>query len=84
VTLVNIYDQRPRGGENRIEQETDWGAIVNKPRVMIASDMNAQSKLWNLRVKKRRNASFWEELVEEHALVIWNLDEGTRVGLGTD
>lgn len=70
VTLVNIYDQRPQGGENRLAQETDWGAIVNQPRVMIASDVNAQSKLWNLRVPKRRNAPFWEELVEEHVLVI--------------
>ena len=57
---------------------------MRAPRVVIAGDMNAHSERWNPHTKKRVNARFWEGLVEEHELVIWNSGEGMRAGPGTE
>jgi len=54
------------------------------PRVVIAGDINAHTERWNLHTKKRVNVQFWEGLVEEHELVIWNSEEGTRAGPRTE
>jgi hypothetical protein len=83
VTLVNVYDGKREG--QRPAQRGDWGKIMGgAKKVIVAGDMNAHSKMWNPKTKKRRNATFWEGIVEEYGLVIWNSEEGTRVGPNTD
>jgi hypothetical protein len=47
-------------------------------------DMNAYSSVWNPRANKRRNATFWEDLIERFGLVIWNSEQGTRSGSGSE
>ena len=42
--------------------------------------MNAHSQMWNGRATSRRNAPFWENLITDHSLVVWNSEEATRVG----
>jgi len=84
VVLVNVYDQRPQVGQKRLAQQADWEAIMAGGRVVIAGDMNAHSQKWNPRATKRRNATFWEDLIEKHELVIWNSEEGTRAGPGAN
>jgi len=84
LTLVNVYDQRPRGGGERLARQAEWGSIMRVARVVIAGDMNAHCERWSPRTKKRGNALFWEELVEEYELVIWNSEEGTRAGPTTE
>jgi len=80
VTLVNVYDQR-RGTE-RPAQKAGWKKILARDRVIVAGDMNAHSGIWNPRAKARRNAAFWEELIEQYDLVVWNSEEATRAGPG--
>ena len=46
--------------------------------------MNAHSKLWNPRTTRPRNNAFWEQLIEENDLVVWNSEEETRMGAGAD
>jgi len=84
VVLVNVYDQRPQGGQKWFAQQVDWEAIMAGGRVVIAGDMNAHSQKWNPKATKRRNATFREALIEKHELIIWNSEEGTRAGPGTN
>lgn len=76
VTLVNVYDQK-RGSE-RPAQKAEWGTILAGSRVVVAGDMNAHSKMWNPQARGRKNATFWEEVIENFDMVIWNPEQGTR------
>jgi hypothetical protein len=42
--------------------------------------MNVHSTVWNGRAKGRKNAVFWEELIEQEELVVWNTEDATRLG----
>jgi len=42
--------------------------------------MNSYSTVWNSRATGSRNATFWETLIEDKGLVVWNTEEATRVG----
>jgi len=44
--------------------------------------MNAHSKLWNPRLTRSRNNVFWEWLIEEEDLIVWNTGAATRMGPG--
>jgi len=47
--------------------------------------MNAHSRMWNARVSNtvnRSNAIFWEDLIENNDLTIWNTEDATRLGKG--
>jgi hypothetical protein len=79
IMIVNVYDQR-RWDETRPAQRADWGAIAKFERIIIAGDMNTRSTVWNGSVTGRKNAVFWEKLIEEEALVVWNTEEATRLG----
>ena len=48
--------------------------------MIIAGNMNAHSQMWNGRATSRWNAPFWENLISDHSLVVWNSEEATRVG----
>jgi len=78
ITIANVYDQWR--DEGRPAQRADWGAIAKSAGVIIAGDMNAHSTVWNGRVTRRKNAVFWEKLIEEEVLVVWNTEEATRLG----
>jgi len=78
ITIANVYDQWREGG--RPAQRADWGAIAKSARVIIAGDMNAHSTVWNGRATGRKNAVFWEKLIEEEVLMVWNTEEATRLG----
>jgi hypothetical protein len=78
IVIANVYDQW-RGG-TRPAQQANWDAISHSARVIIAGDMNAHSTVWNGRLTRRRNATFWEELIEDKALMVWNTEDATRLG----
>ena len=78
IVIANVYDRQ--SGSERPAQKAKWGEIAKQKRVIIAGDMNAHSQMWNPRAKYRRNATFWEDLIEKEDLFIWNNEEATRCG----
>ena len=78
IVIANVYDQWY--ASERPAQKAKWGEIAQQKRVIIAGDVNAHSEMWNPRVNRRRNAAFWEKLIEEEELFVWNSDEATRSG----
>jgi len=81
IIIVNVYDRGQQGGSGeRLAQWVNWEAITRHSQVIIAGDMNAHSQMWNGRVTSRRNAPFWENLISDHSLVVWNSEEVIRVG----
>ena len=54
------------------------------PRIIIAGDMNAYSRMWNGRAAYQRNDTFWEDLIRVHGLTIHNSEEATRSGANTE
>jgi len=84
VIIANVYD-RHKGSETiRPAQAERWGEIARHERVIIAGDMNAHSKLWNPQTTRPRNHSFWEKLIREEELFVWNTEEATRIGAGAE
>jgi endonuclease/exonuclease/phosphatase family metal-dependent hydrolase len=83
VMVINVYDGKQE--RERPAQRADWKKILRRSKnVVVAGDMNAHSKTWNPRAEKWRNATFWEDIIEQHGLVIWNSAEATRSGPNTD
>ena len=80
IVIVNVYDRGSVG--QRPAQAVQWDNVMRYSRVIVAGDMNAHSLMWNPKAGSRRNAVFWENLITEHALVIWNSEEATRMGAG--
>jgi hypothetical protein len=82
IIITNVYDQYEGSETNRPAQRAAWGEITRHRRVIIAGDMNAHSKMWNPRAVRNRNHIFWERLIEEEDLFVWNTEEATRMGPG--
>ena len=84
VVIVNVYDRHTTSESIRPAQKAAWGELARHRRVVIAGDMNAHSKVWNPKTMRPRNNVFWEKLISEHGLSVWNTEEETRMGVGAD
>jgi len=84
IVIANTYDQHEGSETNRPAQCAAWTEIARHRRVIIAGDMNAHSKVWNPRATRSRNHTFWERLIEEEDLFVWNTEEATRMGPGAE
>jgi len=84
VVIANLYDRHSGSERNRPAQRARWGEISTHRKVVIAGDMNAHSKMWNPRTTRPRNNGFWEQLIQDHDLVIWNSEEESRMGAGAE
>jgi len=82
IIIANVYDQRTDTG--RAAQRAAWGEIAKHRRVIIAGDMNAHSRMWNPKVTYNKNHTFWEKLIEEEDLFVWNSEDATRMGPGAN
>ena len=82
IIIANVYDQHDGSEASRLAQCAAWGEITKQRKVIIAGDMNAHSKTWNPRATRNRNHIFWERLIEDEDLFVWNTEEATRMGPG--
>jgi len=82
IIIANVYNQRVGSEAVRPAQQAAWREIARHRRVTIAGDMNAHSKMWNPRATRSRNHTFWERLIKEEDLFVWNTEEATRIGPG--
>jgi len=82
IIIANVYDRHAGSENNRPAQQAAWGEIARHQRVIVAGDMNAHSKMWNPSTTRPRNNAFWERLIQEYDLVVWNSEEETRMGAG--
>jgi len=86
MIVVNVYDQVRTSDRTRPAQNALWEVIMHREtRTIVAGDMNAHSRMWNARVSNtvnRSNATFWEGLIENNDLTIWNTEDATRLGKG--
>jgi hypothetical protein len=46
--------------------------------MVLAGDFNAHSQCWDPRCTEWRDATYWEEIIDEHGLVIGNDDRPTH------
>jgi len=78
IIIVNVYDRgRQRGSGERLAQRANWEAITRYSQVIIVGDMIAHSQMWNGWATSRRNTPYWENLISDHSLVVWNSEEAT-------
>ena len=84
IIIANVYDWHAGSENNRPAQRVAQGEIARYKRVIVAGDMNAHSKMWNPRTTRPRNNTFWEQLIQEHDLVVWNSEGETRMGAGAE
>ena len=84
IIIANVYDRHAGSENNRPAQRAVWGEIAQHKRVIVVGDMNAPSKMWNPRTTRPRNNAFKEQLIQEHDLVVWNLEEERRIGAGAE
>jgi len=83
IVIADVYDRHEgRDEANRSAQRAAWGEIAKHRRVIVAGDMNAHSKMWNPKATYNKNHTFWERLITEEDLFVWNTEEATRMGPG--
>jgi len=76
TTIINVYDQRDvQTGERRARKLNWHRAIRQGGGTIMAGDMNAHSQRWYPRCREQRDATFWEEIIDEHGLEIGNDDD---------
>jgi len=84
IIIANVYDRHEGREGNRPVQRAAWTKIARHRRVIVAGDMNAHSKMWNPMATRNRNHIFWEQLIENEGLFVWNTEEATRIGAGAE
>jgi len=84
IIIANVYDQGEGSEAIRPAQGAAWTEIARHRRVIVAGDMNAHSKMWNPMATRNRNHAFWEQLINEENLLVWNTEEATRMGPGME
>jgi len=84
IIIANVYDQGEGSVAIRPVQGAAWTEIARHRRVIVAGDTNAHSKMWNPMVTRNRNHAFWEQLINEENLLVWNTEEATRMGSGME
>jgi len=73
--VVNVYDQKIPNSSRRPAEEINWSRLL-RGRCIIEGDMNAHSRMWNVRVGRTTgNTRFWEGIVEDFECRIWNTEE---------
>jgi len=79
IRIVNIYDQRTREAGDRPARRLSWQKIIRQGGggTVLAGDFNAHSQPWDPRCIERRDAAYWEDIINEHGLVIGNDDQPT-------
>jgi len=83
IVIANVYDRHEgRDETNRPAQRSAWGEIAKHRRVIVAGDMNVHSKMWNPKANYNKNHTFWERLITEEDLFVWNTEEATRMEPG--
>jgi len=80
IIIANVYDRHEGREGNRPAQRAAWTEIVRHRQVIVAGNMNAHSKMWNPMAARNRNHIFWEQLIENEGLSVWNTKEATRIG----
>jgi len=72
--IVNTYDQRDGEISWRPARRLDWQRIIRQGGggTVLAGDVNAHSQHWDPRCTGRRDCTYWEEIIDEHGLVIAN------------
>lgn len=81
IIIAKMYGHHVGSKANRPAQRTAGGKIAKQCRAIIAGDINAYSRMWNPRVTYNQNRTFYEQLMEEQNLFVWNTKETMRMGL---
>jgi hypothetical protein len=73
--IINVYDQRDVQTGERRGRKLNWHrAIPHEGGTIIAGDMNAHSRRWDPKSRQQRDATCWQEIIDEYGLQIGNDD----------
>jgi endonuclease/exonuclease/phosphatase (EEP) superfamily protein YafD len=66
--VINIYNQRDVRTRQRQARKINWSRIIRQRGggTILAGNFNTHRRRWDPRCKKQRDATFWEEIVDEH------------------
>jgi len=75
--IINTSDQRDVRTRERPARKINWSRIIHQRRggTILAGNFNSHSRRWDPRCKEQRDATFWEEIIDEHGQEIGNDDQ---------
>jgi hypothetical protein len=74
--IINVYDQRVEQTGERRARKLNWHrAIRQGGSTIIAGGMKTHRQRWDPRCREQRDATLWEEIIDEHGLEIGNDDD---------
>ena len=76
--IVFLYDQTDTQSGERPAQKLNWQSVIQHGGTILAGDFNAHSTRWVPRCKVQRDATFWEDVIDEHGLEIGNDGRATH------
>jgi len=82
MRLVNVYDQlRQEGGvrsQGRPAQTARLSDTMEQEKILLGGDWNAHSDRWDPQCRPKRDANFFENLLDEYDLIDVTVGEGTH------
>jgi hypothetical protein len=76
--IVNVYNQKDMQSGERPARKLNWQRVIRQGGTVLAGDFNAHSTRWDPRCQVQRNATFWEDVIDENGLVIGNDGRATH------
>jgi len=70
--IVNVYNQKdtPSRERERPARKLNCQRVIRQGGTVLAGDFNAHSSRWDPRCHLQRNATFWEDVIDENRLEI--------------
>jgi len=80
IRIVNIHVERTREPRDRPARRLSWQEIIRHGGggTVLAGDFNAHSQRCDPRCTERRDAAYWDDITDEHGLVLGNDDRPTH------
>ena len=78
--IVNVYNEKDTqsGERERPARKLNWQRVIQQGGTVLTGDFNAHSLQWDPRCQVQRNATFWEDVIDENGLEIGNDGRATH------
>jgi hypothetical protein len=77
MRIVNVTDQMNTHSGERPAQKLNWQRVIWQGRTVHTGDFNAHGIQWDQWCQVRRDAAFWEDVIDENGLESRNDGEDT-------
>jgi len=76
--IINVYDQRAMQMGHIPARTLNWQTVIRQGGTVLAGHFNAHSQRWDPQCTQQKDATYWEEIIDEYGHEIGNDDRPTH------